>query len=138
MAAALVAPVLPATRINCTGAPARTFVPGVDLVKVGTGRNTLTVVSTGPALLLPRLESAVALPATAQLLTTPLAGARTVNPRLATAPLARLLTVQKTFVKLALVVPPLVALIKVTFAGKLSVTTRLTAVAGPLLVTEIA
>ena len=97
----------------------------------------ITVVSTGPAVLLTRLVSAVALPATTQLLITPLAGARTVSPRFATAPLARLLIAQKTFVRLALVVPPPVALIKVTVAGKLSATTTLIAGNGPLLVTAI-
>ena len=97
-----------------------------------------TVVNTGPAVLLTRFDSAVELPTTTQLLTPPPAGAWTVNPRFTTAPLARLLTVQNTFVKLALVVPPPVALMNVTFAGNLSVTTTLTAVDGPLLVTAIA
>ena len=97
----------------------------------------ITVVSTGPAVLFTRLESAVELPATTQLLIIPLAGARTVKPNVATRPLVRVLIVQKTFARLALVVPPSVALIKVTPAGKLSVTTKLTAVMGPLFVTVI-
>ena len=83
----------------------------------------------------PKFTSAVELPTTTELLRVPLAGARRVKPRLATAPLAKLLTVQNTLAALAFVWPPPVALIKVTFAGKLSVTTILLAAAGPLLVT---
>ena len=81
--------------------------------------------------------SAVALPTTSELLITPVAGAWTVNPRLVDTPLARFGIDQQTFVKLALVVPPPVALINVRLAGKPSVTTRLIALDGPRLVTVI-
>ena len=54
-----------------------------------------------------------------------------------TAPFVRLATDQNTFVRLAFVAPPPVALMNVRFAGKLSVTTTLTAVDGPLFVTAI-
>ena len=87
--------------------------------------------------LFPGVGSLVGLPATAVLLITPVAGALTVKPRLVDEPLASVLTVQNTFVRLAFVAPPPVALINVRFAGKLSVTTTLTAVDGPLLVTAI-
>ena len=67
----------------------------------------------------------------------PVAGALTVKPKLVTAPLLRVGTDQNTFVKLALVAPPPVALTYVRFAGKLSVTTTLVALEGPALVTRI-
>ena len=67
----------------------------------------------------------------------PVEGALTVTPRFVVAPLTRLGIDQITAVRLALVVPPAVALIKVKSAGKLSVTTKLVAVDGPALVTVI-
>ena len=88
-------------------------------------------------LLLLNVGSPVTLPTIAVLVMAPLAGAWTVNPRFVEPPLARLGTVQNTFVKLAFVAPPPVALIKVRFAGKASVTTKLVAVEGPRLVTVI-
>ena len=88
-------------------------------------------------LLLLNVGSPVALPTTAVLVIAPATGAWTVNPRFVAVPLAKLGTDQNTFVRLALVAPPLVALIKVRFTGNESVTTRLTAVAGPMLVTAI-
>ena len=82
-------------------------------------------------------ESATAPPVTTVLVISPVKGALTVNPRLVAAPLAKLGTAQNTFVRLALVAPPPVALMKVRFAGRLSVTTSVVAVEGPTLVTVI-
>ena len=65
------------------------------------------------------------------------AGALTVNPKLVAAPLVKLGTVQTTFVKVAFVVPPPSALMKVRAAGNESVTTKLVAVEGPPFVTAI-
>ena len=77
------------------------------------------------------------LPAKSELVIRPVTGAFTVRFRFVTAPFVRLATDQNTFVKLALVTPPPVALTNVRFAGRLSVTTTLTAVDGPPLVTMI-
>ena len=87
--------------------------------------------------LLPGVGSPVVLPVTTELVMIPVTGAFTVRLRFVTAPLVKLATDQNTFVRLALVAPPPVALMNVRFTGRLSVTTTLTAVDGPPLVTRI-
>jgi len=89
---------------------------------------------TDEPLLLDGFGSAVPEVAEAELVIEPLAGAVTVTVNVVDAPLARLAMVGQVTTP-RLFVPPPEAETKVTAAGKLSVTTMLVAVEGPLLVT---
>jgi len=89
---------------------------------------------TPAALLLAGLGSAVPDVAEAVLVNEPLVGAVTVTVKVVEAPLARLAMAGKVTMPLLLIPPP-EAETKVTAAGKLSITTTLLAVEGPLLVT---
>src|ERR1700689_2389832 len=83
----------------------------------------LIKVITGALVLFAGVGSGTGLPTVAVLVTAPPAGARTVTLKLVLAPFVRLGIVGQNTAPLALVVPPPVALTKVTFAGNASVTT---------------
>src|SRR5580700_8879396 len=88
-------------------------------------------VITGALVLLAGVGSGIGLPTVAVLVTAPPAGASTVTLKFVLAPLINDAITGQYTAPLALVVPPLVALIKVTFAGNASVTTTLVAAEGP-------
>src|SRR5580704_6360100 len=90
-------------------------------------------VITGALVLLPGVGSGIGLPTIAVLVTAPPAGASTVTLKLVLAPLVNAGITGQNTAPLALVVPPPVALMKVTFAGNASVTTTLVAGDGPAL-----
>src|SRR5664279_4086110 len=102
---------------------------------MATSATGVTLVTTGKVRLLVELGSPVRVFTVAMLVSEPLAGAVTVTVRLLTWPLVRAPKVQ--LITPLLFKPPLLALTKVTLAGRLSVTTTLLAVEGPKLVTEI-
>src|SRR5438874_2473515 len=103
---------------------------------MATSATGVTAVMTGGVTLLVELESIVGELTLAVLVRKPLAGAVTVTVRLLTWPLARSPKLQLTTP--LLLTPLLLALTKVTVAGRVSVTTTLVAMDGPKLVTEIA
>jgi len=100
-----------------------------------TSASGITVVTTGALVLLVRLGSKDGQPTVATFVIELLAGARTVNVTLLTAPLGRLPRLQVTSPELSR--PPPLAPTKLTLLGRLSVTTTLLAADGPKFVTEI-
>src|SRR6202142_1687884 len=112
---------------------ARTLAGPVLLM--ATSATGVTVVITGRLVLLVRLGSPVGVLTLAMLVRLPEAGAVTVTVTLLVWPLASVPRVQLTTP--LLFKPPLVALTKVTVAGRLSVTTTPPALEGPKLVTDM-
>ena len=97
----------------------------------------VTSVPRGRLVLLVRFGSELVEVTVAIFVMVPVSGALRVKMRLMLALEARLPTFQFTMGGLPLVVPPLLALTKVTFVGNTSLATTLEAVAGPKFVTII-